>query len=654
MPSRVSVVMSRRLPLAIELAAPWMQSLSCDEIADQIEANIDLLATTMRDVDPRHRSIRRVFEQTWQMLSEEEQYVLSRLSVFRGGFTRLAAQQVAGGTLPRLSALVGKTLLRHDESGRYDSQELLRQFCADKLAVDPEATNRTRDRHCSYFTSLMAQRYEALLWRRPVETYRELSAEIDNLNAAWIWAVERGNLVAMDNAFEVYWQLLDWRGAGEEIIAVSGHAAERLEKVRGEYPLEENRRLCLLGQFLVPHGQRKVHNWGLNEDGLAIAERGLALIRQANPADRLKEFWALIQLGMACLEVMPARAQQVYEECISLCHGLGNDYGLLIAHTLAAWHFILKGDLNEAWVHARQSHALTLRFGTNRWSIVSLELQAMMKLYEGEYVEADRAAMEMFRFARDVNNYHYLCNSLILQAYLARIEGQYGAAFRLIEEAVQWGERSGVPDREPICQLKLSALCRLAKDFAEAARLLNESAATFDRLHMNQASLFAERGRLAFAQHDYGSAANCLRIAASGDHLWLPLDNFDSSTVDLGDALCAMDDDEAERIYRRSLRQSRNDRTMPRALQALGGLARFFAQAGDSERALELALLVQRHPVTWHEHRVRAGGLVQQIKVNMPPDLVNRMQEQAEQEDPWTIVDKVLATVKPAYVSARD
>ena len=221
------------MPLAIELAAPWTQSLSCDEIADQIEGDIDLLATTMRDVDPRHRSIRRVFEQTWQMLSDEEQHVLSRLSVFQGGFTRLAAEQVAGATLPLLSALVGKMVLRRDENGRYDSQELLRQFCADKLAVDPAATERTRDRHCSYFTSLMAQRYEALLWRRPVETYRALSIEFDNLNAAWAWAVEQGDLVAMDNAFEVYWQLLDWRGAGEEIIAIFGNAAERLERMRG-------------------------------------------------------------------------------------------------------------------------------------------------------------------------------------------------------------------------------------------------------------------------------------------------------------------------------------------------------------------------------------------------------------------------------------
>ena len=63
---------------------------------------------------------------------------------------------------------------------------------------------------------------------------------------------------------------------------------------------------------------------------------------------------------MACLETVPVRAKQVCDECIRVCHETGDGYGLLIAHTMAAWHFILKGELAEAWVHARESHTLTL------------------------------------------------------------------------------------------------------------------------------------------------------------------------------------------------------------------------------------------------------------------------------------------------------
>ena len=117
------------LPLAIELAAPWTQSLSCDEIADQIEQDMDLLTTTLRDVERRHRSIRRVFEQTWQMLSGEEQHVLSRLSVFRNGFTRLAAEQVAGATLP----LLARWSERHCSGATSQAATTARNYCVSSV-----------------------------------------------------------------------------------------------------------------------------------------------------------------------------------------------------------------------------------------------------------------------------------------------------------------------------------------------------------------------------------------------------------------------------------------------------------------------------------------------------------------------------------------
>ena len=94
------------MPLAIELAAAWVPVLSCAEIADEIARSIDFLTTTMRDVPERQRSIRAVFDHSWHLLSEEEQQVLRPMSIFRGGFTRQAAEAVAGAGLPLLSALL--------------------------------------------------------------------------------------------------------------------------------------------------------------------------------------------------------------------------------------------------------------------------------------------------------------------------------------------------------------------------------------------------------------------------------------------------------------------------------------------------------------------------------------------------------------------
>src|SRR5262249_10299794 len=131
------------MPLGIELAATWVSMLSCQEIAQQIEHNIDFLAVSIRDLPERHRSIRAVFDHSWKLLTLEERQALQRLSVFRGGFTREAAAQVAGASLGGLSALVTKSLLHRTIQGRYDVHELVRQYIGrqlEQLPLDHDAT----------------------------------------------------------------------------------------------------------------------------------------------------------------------------------------------------------------------------------------------------------------------------------------------------------------------------------------------------------------------------------------------------------------------------------------------------------------------------------------------------------------------------------
>jgi predicted ATPase len=84
------------MPLAIELAATWTKTLSCTEIVDEIHRNLDFLETNRRNVSERHRSMQAVFAQSWRRLNGEEGSVFRKLSVFRGGFRREAAEQIAG------------------------------------------------------------------------------------------------------------------------------------------------------------------------------------------------------------------------------------------------------------------------------------------------------------------------------------------------------------------------------------------------------------------------------------------------------------------------------------------------------------------------------------------------------------------------------
>jgi predicted ATPase len=110
-------------PLGIELAATWVRTQSCSAIAKEIEHSLDFLETNRRDVAERHRSLRTVFEGSWNLLTAAEQAILSRLTLFRGRFDWRAAEAVAGARPAAVAALVDKSLLRSDGQDRYDMHE---------------------------------------------------------------------------------------------------------------------------------------------------------------------------------------------------------------------------------------------------------------------------------------------------------------------------------------------------------------------------------------------------------------------------------------------------------------------------------------------------------------------------------------------------
>src|SRR5690606_9678581 len=92
--NRVEIVQICRLvggmPLGIELAASWLRAIPLAEIADGVQSSLDFLSTSLRNVEPQHRSMRAVFDRSWSLLGRVEQLALASLSVFRGGFTRAA------------------------------------------------------------------------------------------------------------------------------------------------------------------------------------------------------------------------------------------------------------------------------------------------------------------------------------------------------------------------------------------------------------------------------------------------------------------------------------------------------------------------------------------------------------------------------------
>jgi len=128
-------MMTAGLPLAIELAASWLKGLSVTHIAQELQRNLNVLSTTMRNVEERHRSMRAVFDQSWTLLSENERLIFARLSIFAGGFDPDAAEQVAAASFSSLAALAEQSLLQIESAGRFGIHELLRQYGMEQLAA---------------------------------------------------------------------------------------------------------------------------------------------------------------------------------------------------------------------------------------------------------------------------------------------------------------------------------------------------------------------------------------------------------------------------------------------------------------------------------------------------------------------------------------
>jgi hypothetical protein len=152
-----------------------------------------------------------VFERTWARLSDDERRVFGPLAVFRGGFRRAAAQDVAEASLAILAALVNKSLLRWDQAGHYQIHELLRQYAASQLAQAGVDEQRTHDRHCRYYGALLQDSFNHILDGRQLEVTRRIEAEFGNIRSAWSWAIAQQRVEFIQQAVGPLWSFYEYR-----------------------------------------------------------------------------------------------------------------------------------------------------------------------------------------------------------------------------------------------------------------------------------------------------------------------------------------------------------------------------------------------------------------------------------------------------------
>ncbi len=311
------------MPLALELAAAWVRTLTCEEIAREIGQNLNFLKTKARNVPPRHQSMRAVLDHSWDLLSEEERIVFRRLSVFRGGFTREAAAMVAEASLDNLAALLDKSLLRWSTSECYSLHELVRQYAEKQLKDEPDDLGVTRGRHSTYYMSFLRQQWDRLLGTEPKEALCAIEDEIDNVRTAWGWAAMMGMEDEINDGLDSLWFFYDTRGRyreGERVFAIAA------ESLAVDDPAENGS--LLLGRLLARQGV--LHN-SINGSTRAkpLLETALAIFRRLDTRNEMA--FALARLGEVYANESFDAAIQVFQASVDLYKETGDLWGLAFA-----------------------------------------------------------------------------------------------------------------------------------------------------------------------------------------------------------------------------------------------------------------------------------------------------------------------------------
>ena len=174
-------------PLAIELATSWLRLLSVQEVSEEIQKSLDFLNVSQLDLPVRHRSLRAVFEHSWNLLTELEQSALKHLAVLKGGFRKDAAEKIGEVSLRTLLTLVNKSLLQQTASGRLERHVMVSEFSLEKLAADQNEYASQQEKHGMYYFAFLE--HHAMGGSSDQQYIKEIDEELENIRSAWNWAV---------------------------------------------------------------------------------------------------------------------------------------------------------------------------------------------------------------------------------------------------------------------------------------------------------------------------------------------------------------------------------------------------------------------------------------------------------------------------------
>ena len=588
------------MPLGIELASSWTRVLSCGDIASEVERNLDFLATSMRDVPERHRSMRAVFEQSWDLLSEKERDVFMKMSVFRGSCTRDAAQKVAGASLFVLSTLVDKSLLHWNPAERYEVHELLRQYAEEKLRQVREVQDGVQSLHSHYYAELLQDREQLLKGEKEKDILEEVSTEMDNVRTGWYWAVTQRDHETLAQFLETIFRFYVVRGLfqeGEQLFqkAVDGlqqsgaggdsRKEETVAKIRG--------RLGVFAAILSDYARAQ----DLLQGSLDVFRR----------CDVRKEMaFSLRNLGFIAQQLGEyTKARELLEESFVICTQIDDKDGIATS--------------------------------VNSLGLIAYGL--------GEYEDAKRLYQDSLAIRREIGDRQGMTTSLINRGNVAYRLGEYDEARKVYQEGLsicdeigdQWGAASALNN--------LGNVAYEVGDYEDAQRLYEGSLSIKREIGHRKGIAFSlgNLGEIAHELGDYGRAkelhqemlAICQEIGSRTGKA--------SARIGLGRAALALGIyEESKEHFLEALRTTSEIRAAPLTLDVLVELALLLRIQGEKERSFELLASALRHPAIYKGTRDKAEPAYSELASELASEVVAAIEEKNKARELQDLAEEVL------------
>jgi predicted ATPase/DNA-binding SARP family transcriptional activator len=534
------------MPLAIELAAARLRTMSIEQLANRLDDRFRLLTSGSRTALPRHKTLRAVVDWSWELLTGAERMVLRRLSVFSGGASLDAAERVCAGdeveqeqVLELLTALAEKSLLlaEGDSTPRYRMIGTIKEYAGHRLAEAGES-DLARHAHLGYFTELTETADPHLRRAEQLEWLATLEAEHDNIGAAMRGALTAGEAQAamrLAAAGGYYWWLGGHRAEGIElIIAATKMPGEVIDEIRAMV-------YALVATFMTSGrgDQYQVEEWIHQAYRLSQRSQGrYPMLRLVAPLERMlqgpdaslpafepllddEDPWvrALARLHLGRMRIMLGQggrdADAYLEQALAEFRGLGERFGISFALTELADRIATRGEFANACEDYEQAIAVVTEVGAIEDVIRMRSRQAQLYWLLGDRDSSAVAIADAERCAERVTWPDALAELALSKAELARWSGEAGEArHELSVAATLLGDDA---ERAPIRAVTHDLLGYLAGDLSEART--HRVAACQAASEAGHAPLIAQVivgvADLALRRGQYEQAARLLAASAS-------------------------------------------------------------------------------------------------------------------------------------------